>query len=66
MPSNFIGDTVEALIISQRSGLRVTGVQVEMTEREYGESSHTGPKIVRAFFTAFLYSISYAPRRIKE
>ena len=66
MPSNFIGDTVEALIISQRSGLRVTGVQVEMTEREHGESSHAGPKIVRAFFTAFLYSISYTPRRRKN
>ena len=66
MPSNFIGDTVEALIISQRSGLRVTGVQVEMTAREHGESSHAGPRIVKAFFTAFLYSISYIPRRVKN
>ena len=66
MPSNFIGDTVEALIISQRHGLRVAGAPVEMSQRNFGESSHTGPRIIKAFFVAFLYSISYIPRRIKN
>jgi hypothetical protein len=66
MPANFIGDTVEALIISKRHGLRVIGVPVEMDQRNFGKSSHTGPRIVRAFITAFLYSISYKPRRIKN
>ena len=66
MPSNFIGDTVETLIIAKRHKLQVSGVVVKMIPRMAGESSHTGPRIIKAFILAFLYSLSYFPRRIRN
>ncbi len=66
MPSNFLGDTVEALIISKRNSHSIGGVTVLMTPRAFGQSSHSGSRIVRAFASALLYSISYFPRRSKN
>jgi glycosyltransferase involved in cell wall biosynthesis len=66
MPSNFLGDTVEALIISKRHSHSIGGVTVLMSPRAFGQSSHSGSRIVRAFASALLYSISYFPRRSKN
>lgn len=41
-PAEYLGDTVEALVIAARSGLRITQVGVTMRERAGGRPSH-GP-----------------------
>lgn len=65
MPPNFIGDTVEALILGAKEGLKIENQLVQMSTRKAGESSHTGLKIVKAFLVAFLYSISYTTKKGK-
>ena len=65
MPSNFIGDTVEALILGAKAGLRIESQVVQMAPRHSGESSHDGLRIARAFIVAFLYAISYTTKRGK-
>ena len=65
MPPNFIGDTVEALILGAKEGLRIESQVVQMSTRQSGKSSHTGMKIVRAFLVATLYSISYTTKKGK-
>jgi glycosyltransferase involved in cell wall biosynthesis len=66
MPPNFIGDTVEALILGAKEGLKIESQLVQMSTRQSGESSHTGMKIVRAFLVATLYSISYTTKKGKQ
>lgn len=39
-PAEYLGDTVEALVIGARAGLRVRQVPVEMRPRQGGEPSH--------------------------
>mgnify|MGYP003509892210 CR=1 FL=1 len=39
-PAEYLGDTVEALVIAARSRLRITQVPVRMRERQGGEPSH--------------------------
>ncbi|ALJ19378.1 glycosyltransferase family 2 protein [Microbacterium sp. No. 7] len=39
-PAEWLGDTVEALVIAARSGLRIAQRPVEMRERQAGEPSH--------------------------
>lgn len=41
-PAEYLGDTVEALVIAARSGLRISQVPVSMRERAGGAASH-GP-----------------------
>ena len=65
MPPNFIGDTVEALILGAKEGLKIESQVVQMSTRQSGKSSHTGMKIVRAFLVATLYSISYTTKKGK-
>ena len=65
MPPNFIGDTVEALILGAKQGLSIESQVVQMSTRKSGESSHTGMKIARAFLVAILYSISYTTKKGK-
>ena len=65
MPPNFIGDTVEALILGAKEGLTIESQLVQMSARQSGKSSHTGVKIVRAFLVATLYSISYTTKKGK-
>lgn len=40
-PAEYLGDTVEALVIAARSGLRVSQVGVTMRERAGGRASHS-------------------------
>ena len=39
-PAEYLGDSVEALIIARRCGLTVTQLPVRMTSREHGRPSH--------------------------
>jgi len=39
-PAEYLGDTVEALVIAARAGLRITQMPVEMRPRQAGEPSH--------------------------
>ena len=41
-PAEYLGDTVESLVIAARAGLKIKEIPVEMREREGGEPSH-GP-----------------------
>jgi len=66
MPPNFIGDTVETLILGAKEGLKIDSQLVQMSTRQFGESSHTGLKIVRAYLVAILYSISYTTKKGKQ
>jgi hypothetical protein len=66
MPPNFIGDTVEALILGFKSGLKIESQLVQMSPRHSGKPSHAGFKIVRAFLVAVLYSISYTTKKGKS
>jgi glycosyltransferase involved in cell wall biosynthesis len=43
-PAEYLGDTVEALVIASRAGLRVTQVPVEMRPRTTGTPSHRSLK----------------------
>ncbi|GGD72254.1 glycosyltransferase family 2 protein [Microbacterium murale] len=40
LPAEYLGDTVEALVIAARSGLRIQQIPVEMRVRQGGEPSH--------------------------
>lgn len=57
-PSEYLGDTIEALVIAARSGLRVRQVPVEMRERAGGAPSHNPLKsavyLGRAFFALLI------------
>ncbi len=65
LPPNFIGDTVEALILGAKEGLRIESQVVQMAPRQSGKSSHTGVKIIKAFLVAILYAISYTAKKGK-
>lgn len=65
MPPNFIGDTVEALILGSKEGLKIESQVVLMTPRQSGKSSHTGLKIIKAFLVSILYAISYTGKKGK-
>ncbi len=65
MPPNFIGDTVEALILGSKEGLNIESQVVLMTPRQSGKSSHTGLKIIKAFLVSILYAISYTGKKGK-
>ena len=65
MPPNFIGDTVEALLLGAKEGLRIESQVVHMNPRYSGRSSHSGWKIVRAFIVAILYAVSYTTKKGK-
>jgi glycosyltransferase involved in cell wall biosynthesis len=53
-PAEYLGDTVESLVIASRAGLRVRQVGVEMRDRAGGRPSHSPIKagifLVRAIF----------------
>ena len=53
-PAEYLGDTVESLVIASRAGLRVRQVGVEMRDRAGGRPSHSSSKagvfLVRAMF----------------
>ena len=53
-PAEYLGDTVESLVIASRAGLRIRQVPVEMRDRAGGRPSHSpitaGVFLVRAIF----------------
>ncbi|QOR48715.1 glycosyltransferase family 2 protein [Trueperella pecoris] len=53
-PAEYLGDTIEALVIGIRTGLRVTQVGVEMNKRLAGTPSHSPIKAAIYLFRAFL------------
>jgi len=57
-PAEYLGDTVESLVIAARAGLRVTQVGVEMRQRSAGQPSHrpwkAGVYLLRAFLALLI------------
>ncbi len=53
-PAEYLGDTVEALVIAARAGLRIRQVAVEMRPRAGGAPSHNPFQAARFLFRAFL------------
>ncbi len=68
-PAEYLGDTVEALVIASRAHLRVRQVAVSMRPRAGGEPSHNPWKaavfLLRAFF-ALLISLSRPSEPLPE
>ena len=53
-PAEYLGDTVEALVLAARAGLTVSQVPVEMRNRFGGEPSHSPFKSAVYLGRAFL------------
>ena len=53
-PAEYLGDTVEALVLAARAGLTVSQVPVEMRNRYGGEPSHSPVKSAVYLGRAFL------------
>ena len=53
-PSEYLGDTVESLIIASHAGLRIGEVAVQMNQREFGTPSQNVIKSVIYVARAFL------------
>ena len=53
-PAEYLGDTIEALVIAKRSGLTVRQVAARMRPRAGGEPSHNPLKAARFLMRAFL------------
>lgn len=68
-PAEYLGDTIEALVIAARSGLRIRQVPVAMRERQGGEPSHNPFKaamyLMRAC-AALVLAVSHPRRKIEE
>jgi glycosyltransferase involved in cell wall biosynthesis len=62
-PAEYLGDTVESLVIAVRAGLRVTQVPVEMRERMAGTASHAPWKASIYLFRACLALVLALARR---
>jgi glycosyltransferase involved in cell wall biosynthesis len=70
-PAEYLGDTIEALVIALRNGLSVTQVPVSMRERMAGQPSHDPFKAavylsraVFALFFAFARPVELAPEAV--
>jgi len=65
-PAEYLGDTIEALVIALRNGLRVAQVPVAMRERMAGRPSHNPFKAAiylgRAVFALFFAFVRPAER----
>lgn len=68
-PAEYLGDTIEALVIAARAGLRISQVPVRMRVRQGGEPSHrpvkAGVYLVRAC-AAFLLAMMRPRTRLEE
>ena len=62
-PAEYLGDTVESLVIAARAGLRVTQVSVTMRERTAGQPSHGPWKSAVYLMRAFLALLIALTRR---
>ena len=67
LPAEYLGDTIEALVIDAKSGLKVEQVGVQMRERQGGEPSH-GPLKAALFLgrAGLAMFIASTRRRTKE
>jgi glycosyltransferase involved in cell wall biosynthesis len=61
-PAEFLGDTVEALVIAAKAGLKVMQVPVHMRERQAGTPSH-GPFKSAIYLGRVLLALAIAPLR---
>lgn len=63
-PAEYLGDTIDSLVVAIRSGCRVTQVPVEMRPRQAGTPSHNPAKAAiylgRSIF-AFLFAMTRKP-----
>ena len=64
-PAEYLGDTVESLVIASRAGLRVRQVGVEMRERAGGRPSH-GPLRAGIFLLRAMFALAIALSRPRE
>jgi glycosyltransferase involved in cell wall biosynthesis len=53
-PAEYLGDTIEALVIAARAGCRITQLPVSMRPRAGGQPSHNPVKAARYLARAFL------------
>lgn len=66
LPAEYLGDTIEALVIAAKSGLVIDQVGVEMRERQGGEPSHSPFKAALFLIRAALAMFIAATRRTKK
>lgn len=62
-PAEYLGDTVESLVIAARAGLRVTQIGVTMRQRTAGQPSHSPWKAAVYLMRAFLALLIALTRR---
>lgn len=64
-PQEYLGDTIESLLMAGRSGLTITQVPVEMRSREFGEPSQSplrsGVYLIRAIVALFFMLLRRPP-----
>ena len=69
-PAEYLGDTVESLVIALRCGCVVTQEPVDMRPRTVGEASQTPLKaavyLARVFVALFLSLVRRPPRELRE
>lgn len=69
-PAEYLGDTVESLMIAGRAGLRISQVPVEMRQRTAGAASQSPPKaflyLCRALFALMLAYVRRWPEQPEE
>lgn len=61
-PAEYLGDTVESLVIAARAGLKIKEVPVNMREREGGEPSH-GPLKATIFLARVMLALIFSMLR---
>jgi len=64
-PAEYLGDTVESLVIASRAGLRIRQVGVEMRDRAGGRPSHS-PLQAAVFLIRALFALAIALSRPRE
>ncbi|MCI1674891.1 MAG: glycosyltransferase family 2 protein [Ancrocorticia sp.] len=65
LPAEYLGDTIEALVIAAGAGLKIDQEAVEMRERQAGEPSH-GPIVAALFLFRALVAMAVAGHRRAE
>lgn len=57
MPRDYLGDTIESLILAKKHGLVIEFTEVEMHERKGGNASHSGLRLMGALIAILLRMI---------
>jgi hypothetical protein len=58
-PAEYLGDTIESLVLASKAGLKVKGIPAEMFERYAGEPSHNSLKSV-VYLVRALLALAFA------